>query len=997
MTLLKLNNSMIRNIVNKYMHFIFPFAYSLNMFSMTMLLILLGLMGEAETAADVAIVQAATLVVFMAFGANARNIILGNDNNISIAQILKFRYYLLLPLAVLSFLLSKSFIELDSFIVIGLIMRRSFEWIAELNISCNEKENNKNYAYSYSLIQIITFLTLAITILFGKNNFISISLFVWAISPAYKMVSFSRRSFSKSNFSYFTWRSFLPHLGSSWIISISMYVFRILIILLAGKSIAGMMFSAYAIGGMISSVYAYALGPSLAIGTYINSKANLVNKTNAVLLVLFLIGSGISIFALQNDSFTQMTRNYNLAIGLSLIGSAIMFLAQKKRIHLLQLYNVDVFVPDVIANILIISIVPFAFYIIGENVFPYLFLINSILSLFIFAIYNPSIEKDNYTRNVTAKSISRVATQSIVLILIIAPVFFQISRLGVFNDSAMNYYHGGSISNLPLPFSIIGCAIGMLFLVNYKKCHVPAIFLFSLFLLMMVSIFFGHTILEGNIRDRIIFLIQFILPVFALFLGASYIAPENKALSFQAIFFYTIALVIPMQVMATLYQATGILTPDLYIFSIYQHLQYVPALLLLIFFMGLLTLKDMKSIRLIALMMSPFIATYSVLSFSSLSLLIFIVGTLSSLFILLFDKKVIFACSLFVFLAVSFITALNLEKFNIYEYELYHTNYIQQKNAALTNKKIYSLLKRFSDPNLKQYLENLKLAADAFEKGEFDLSFAKFNYLAKTLNVNSPFVDYYLGLHYYDGLAVTENKEKGLGMIVSAADAGVPVAQLYLGEIYALGINVMKDSSTARKWYSRVLENKKTDLTTKYMVRKKYNNLEGDSSKIIKYLDDADEMKIAIQVESEEIKYNNRILDVSKRIPDANYSGRMFIWRYYIENILDSIDVFLFGHAERYKPDLSAHNYYLDIVYNFGFIALLPFLTLFGYSFYGIYKVGFNNMSFSLVLLIISLIFILLVDNFFKVGMRQPYSGIITFFLWGVFLSKVTSAHDKHE
>jgi hypothetical protein len=35
-------------------------------------------------------------------------------------------------------------------------------------------------------------------------------------------------------------------------------------------------------------------------------------------------------------------------------------------------------------------------------------------------------------------------------------------------------------------------------------------------------------------------------------------------------------------------------------------------------------------------------------------------------------------------------------------------------------------------------------------------------------------------------------------------------------------------------------------------------------------------------------------------------------------------------------------------------------------------------------------IFLLLIDNSFKVGLRQPYPGIITFFLWGLLLSKLT-------
>jgi hypothetical protein len=34
-------------------------------------------------------------------------------------------------------------------------------------------------------------------------------------------------------------------------------------------------------------------------------------------------------------------------------------------------------------------------------------------------------------------------------------------------------------------------------------------------------------------------------------------------------------------------------------------------------------------------------------------------------------------------------------------------------------------------------------------------------------------------------------------------------------------------------------------------------------------------------------------------------------------------------------------------------------------------------------------LFLILTDNSLKVGMRQPYPGILTFFFWGVLLSRL--------
>jgi hypothetical protein len=41
-------------------------------------------------------------------------------------------------------------------------------------------------------------------------------------------------------------------------------------------------------------------------------------------------------------------------------------------------------------------------------------------------------------------------------------------------------------------------------------------------------------------------------------------------------------------------------------------------------------------------------------------------------------------------------------------------------------------------------------------------------------------------------------------------------------------------------------------------------------------------------------------------------------------------------------------------------------------------------------------IYLLLVENMFKTGMRQPYPGIITFFIWGLLINRLSSnAADK--
>jgi O-antigen ligase len=86
----------------------------------------------------------------------------------------------------------------------------------------------------------------------------------------------------------------------------------------------------------------------------------------------------------------------------------------------------------------------------------------------------------------------------------------------------------------------------------------------------------------------------------------------------------------------------------------------------------------------------------------------------------------------------------------------------------------------------------------------------------------------------------------------------------------------------------------------------------------------------------------------------------------------------------------SAHNYYLDFIYNFGALALFPMLFLMGLTITQIYSHR-REVFASPVLLGLCLVtlFLLIADNSLKVGLRQPYPGIFTFFLWGILLSEL--------
>lgn len=124
-----------------------------------------------------------------------------------------------------------------------------------------------------------------------------------------------------------------------------------------------------------------------------------------------------------------------------------------------------------------------------------------------------------------------------------------------------------------------------------------------------------------------------------------------------------------------------------------------------------------------------------------------------------------------------------------------------------------------------------------------------------------------------------------------------------------------------------------------------------------------------------------------------NVTDRFPIWKFYLNGIATSdTRTLLFGHPEipqrKYFP--SAHNYYLDLVYNFGLAAIAPLLVLILYTALLVWRrraeVWGDSGLLGLVFVVSCLVFL---DNFLKVGFRQPYAGIFSFFMWGLLVTRL--------
>ncbi len=358
--------------------FWFPLATLLNAFSMTALLVIMGISGRPELAVSIGLVQGATLASFYVFSANARNLILADGGETAAGRLFQLRLALMLPLAAIAYLLSVTAGEVPASLALVLILRRASEWIGELGLSQHERLDQANFAKRTVFCEAISFvLCLSLSMGFGVD--LAYSAIAWALTPlisALRAQLFLRTSRLSEIY------ALLPHVGSTAIIGISVYVFRISVALLVSKVVAGELFTAFAIGGIIPTIFGQALAPTLLrrFGPSVMRSWWLAAFLSTMPL---LAGVTIVLAVTQPAWLLQLghSSTFWIATGLSITGGSIMTVTTLLRARLIQSDREEVFGPDLLSNILVVISIPLIYFSIGMESLAGLYLLSAILNL----------------------------------------------------------------------------------------------------------------------------------------------------------------------------------------------------------------------------------------------------------------------------------------------------------------------------------------------------------------------------------------------------------------------------------------------------------------------------------------------------------------------------------------------------------------------------------------------------------------------------------------
>lgn len=366
-------------------------AYSLNFFLPTALLIFLSLNKNYELSAELGLIISLNYLLTQVFSSNARSLLISkNKVEDLIRKVICFRIILVTIIISVSVFIQIYFEFKYKIFLINISLIIIFQWLFELILLyCELKKNNRIF-YIYIFIScLFSFCYLSSYYFYNEKSvyiLLTYNLFLlWIIFTKIKNI-ISLNSFNKNiiKFSLNLLKSY--SFLSSFSIQLTNLIWRILIIFFCGKTLAGIYFSAFAIGSLPSTIFNISFGPT------IHKKKIVINKFFKNSLITYFI---FSILFLIYYIYQNFKNEFNfeqfhfLVIFICMVSSYLMMKGTSDRQYCIQnIKNTsNVFKIDVIYSISILLIVPCLFILGGSLFVMFSFFIASLLSYLYFSIY----------------------------------------------------------------------------------------------------------------------------------------------------------------------------------------------------------------------------------------------------------------------------------------------------------------------------------------------------------------------------------------------------------------------------------------------------------------------------------------------------------------------------------------------------------------------------------------------------------------------------------
>jgi glycosyltransferase involved in cell wall biosynthesis len=968
---------------------IFPIAYMSITYAITGLLIAFGLAGRSELAADIAVAQGAALATFHAFSANTRHLILGHSATITAGHILLSRLLLVLPLGLAAYALSVYAADIAPGIAAALALRRGVEWLNEVHLCEKEVEHDYVFATGFLGMQGVLFAG-ALGAALAVPQYATHALFAWALVPlAASVPHLLRHALPPLREFARTLPEMLPHFGSTAILGITIYVFRLLIVLLAAKAVAGELFTAIAIGSFMGSMFANVFGPSLVLHEIRSGRTGFPPLLRWGLVFTTLAGAAIfaagwtepaALAALGKSAF------FWRATGLALVAGVVMVLAQRVRLRLLRTRaGVEIFGPDVLMNILLVASVPILFTLGGVEASILLYPLNAILALVFY--YSADMER---SRAPAGRHATADALRTALAFATFLPLFFKLSG-EIYNPADPVVDSRGILLELPIPVSVLACYGGIVLLGHYRYAARSLGIIFLLFGLMLLAALVTTSGQLASERGKLLLMLQFILPAFALVYGNLFERREGSREALERGILAVLFAVVPVQLVMTWMQGEVVLQHHMPFFAVYQHFQYVPLMFVSGYIVALYGLWPRGRLRTPLGILGVLLGVYVAGSFSMLAIGLLLAGLALHAWRMLRagnrSALALLAAVLVAQVGYSLLARDTIEFVEKYGPALAKerptgTGFISKSTSY--EKGVWTIAedKRRPMDYIVSYKPRQTKPGHVFEvEGELQSG------------------GLYVGLVRGEEFVVSERVTRpGPFTLRLAPEPGFYWA--IVSNMLEPGQAVTNARITKMGWTVELAAPRPQaapagakPAAPPAPTAAAAAAAPTPSPASPPPVEAASDDKAAPANDAE--AFHARRQETANRwvaLLPRNLIERLHDWQLYGSRVGESWVTLLFGHPRPLDRSIlsSAHNYYLDFVYNFGVLAILPLLALIVLTLRLVWRHrGAVRSDGGLLGLTLVVLFLVLMDNNFKVALRQPYPGIITFFLWGVLLTRL--------
>mgnify|MGYP001182920735 CR=1 FL=1 len=353
-------------------------VYGFNLFLPTFVLIISSLFKEYSLAAELGILIGINIIFTQIFSANLRSIIISKNNTDNIYSHIVFRFliafFVLFVNVIIFYNYNFTYFEILSQITILILI----QWQCEIILTYYEIKNNKKKFFQYLFVCFIFSLLIVGSFIF-RYNFLSVLIFFNIIFSLFLIIGIFQidkklNSIKKIFFNIIKSSAFF----SSLTISLSNLVWRLLILILCGKTLAGIYFASFAIGSLPGTLFNNSFGPTM-LKKNLKIKYFEIFKSFSYLTITFLML--VSLYHKDKIFFdNQFTQLFGTTI--SLVGAIFMIKGQYYRQFIIQKtnYKSKLFNYDIIYSLIISLIVPFLFLIGGIKLIIISFLISSLTS-----------------------------------------------------------------------------------------------------------------------------------------------------------------------------------------------------------------------------------------------------------------------------------------------------------------------------------------------------------------------------------------------------------------------------------------------------------------------------------------------------------------------------------------------------------------------------------------------------------------------------------------